>query len=303
MTRVVVSGATGFLGSHLVRWLVAEQYDVVALVRARSNLHRLADVVERIHVLRLDDEPLVTVLERLKPVDVLLHTAAIYGRGHMPWADLVETNILLGVRLAQAAVQIGVAHFINVASALSPEVSPYALSKHQLSEWLQRIAQEARMNVVDVALETMYGEGQDEDQFIPRVILACLRNVERLLLTAGEQQRDFIYIEDVAEAFARLIRHYLQNGVTGERYTRYALGSGCAVRIRDVASLIWQMTHSRTRLDFGAVPYRLHEAMFSQADISAWRALGWQPRHGLEAGLRRTIAWWQRCLQEKHCAG
>ncbi|MCS7054732.1 MAG: NAD(P)-dependent oxidoreductase [Thermoflexales bacterium] len=304
MTRVVISGASGFLGSHLARRLAAAGYDVVALVRANSNLRRLADLTGRIHIACLDQETLNGLLRKLTPIAAVIHAAVNYGRADTKLSELVETNVLFGLRLAEAAQSVGATCFINVGSALPPKVSPYALSKHQLSAWLQRLDQAVGMRIADVALENMYGEDENENQFVPRVILACLRNVERLPLTAGDQQRDFIYIEDVVEAFALLLRYCLQAEARMNGYARYPLGSGNAVRIRDVASMIQQITGASTQLDFGAVPYRPHEAMFSQADLSAWKRLGWLPRHTLESGLRRAVAWWQNHLQEtKRCAG
>ncbi len=304
MRRVVVSGASGFLGSHLVRQLVGENYNVVALVRSNSNLRRLAGLMEQIHIICLDQESLDELLQRLKPIAAIIHTAVDYGRGKVALSSLVETNVLLGVRLAEAAQRAGVECFIHAGSALPPQVSSYALSKSHLSDWLRQLAQQTRMRIVDVALENMYGEDEDENQFIPRVIIGCLRHLERLPLTAGEQQRDWIYIEDVKSAFALLLRQSLQNPKWEHGYTRYPLGSGRAVRIRDVACMIQRITGASTKLDFGAVPYRPHEAMFSQADLSAMQTLGWSPHYTLEEGLRRTIAWWQTHLQgEQSCAG
>lgn len=305
MTRVAISGASGFLGSHLARRLVVAGYNVVALVRADSSLRRIADLTDRIQIAPLDhDETLDALFHRLAPVAAVIHTAVNYGRAGTPLSELVETNVLLGVRLAEAAQRAGAECFINTGSALPPEVSSYALSKCQLSEWLQRLAQTTGMRIVDVALENMYGEDEDENQFVPRVIIACLRNIERLPLTAGEQKRDFIYIEDIKEAFALLLRQCLQDSGRESGYARYPLGSGTAMRIRDVACMIQRITGASTRLDFGAVPYRPHEAMFSQADLSIWQALGWSPRYSLEEGLRRATTWWQTRLQEEHsCAG
>jgi nucleoside-diphosphate-sugar epimerase len=68
--------------------------------------------------------------------------------------------------------------------------------------------------------------------------------------------------------------------------------------------MIHALSGSRTRLDFGAIPHRPHEVMFSQADLTAMRRLNWSPQYDLQTGLSRTIAWWRVHKEERlQCAG
>jgi nucleoside-diphosphate-sugar epimerase len=212
---------------------------------------------------------------------------------------------VFGLQVAEAAIHAEGHCFINVGTALPPEVSPYALSKHQFSEWLQALASQGQMRFADVALETVYGEDDDPDKFITRAVIACLSSAERLPLTPGEQKRDFIYVDDAVEAITTLVKHHASlNLNVAVPYQRYSVGSGTAVTIRKVTQLIRQLTGSHIRLDFGAVSYRPHEVMFSQADLTKMQALGWFPRYSLEAGLKRTIAWWQARMKEQvPCVG
>jgi nucleoside-diphosphate-sugar epimerase len=162
------------------------------------------------------------------------------------------------------------------------------------------------MRFADVALESIYGEDDDPDKFITRAIIACLNNAESLPLTPGEQKRDFIYVEDAVEALVTLVKHYTSlHSDTTVPYQRYSVGSGMAITIREVMQLIRQLSGSHTQLAFGAVTYRPHEVMFSQADLTKMRALGWSPRFSLEDGLKRTVEWWRIRLAEgvTQCVG
>lgn len=306
MSTIVISGASGFLGSHLTRHFVKAGRRVVALVRSQSSLHRLTDLLNEVQLQFVDAGDLENALAAQAPIEAVIHTATDYGRKGAPFSRLVETNVVWSLRLAEAAVKAQAGCFLNAGTALPPEVSPYALSKHHFSQWLKWLANGSETCFVDVALETMYGEDDNPAQFITSVIIGCLCNVERLPLTTGEQKRDFIYIQDVVAALARLVEFYSREEAKQctHRYATYSVGSGVAVPIRQVACMIHALSGSRTRLDFGAIPHRPHEVMFSQADLTAMRRLNWSPQNDLQTGLSRTIAWWRAHKEERlQCAG
>lgn len=293
MQTIVISGATGFLGSHLVRRFAGDGHRVLALVRNHSSRRRLADQSDRIQFGNTDEVPLETLLHGVAPIDAVVHTATDYGRRGSTPSELVATNVLWGLQLAEAASKAQAACFINTGTALAPEVSPYALSKSQFSQWGNWLADNHKLRFIDVRLEHMYGEDDAMTKFATYVIVNCLCNVERLPLTAGEQQRDFVYIDDVVAAFVRLSETFAQRTAetAGGCFLEFDVGSGKTVRICELARLIAAMTATRTILDFGVLPYRPNEVMYSQADLRAINALGWSPQYSLDEGLARTVAW------------
>lgn len=306
MSTIVISGATGFLGSHLARRFVHNGDRIIALVRSQSSLHRLSDLMDGMHYCNIDEEDLRAGLKAFKPIDAVIHTATDYGRPRRDHSSLVATNVFWALRLLEAANDAGARCFINAGSSLPPEVSSYALSKSQFSQWGERLATVLGLPFVDVVLEHMYGENDDIAKFVTFVIVNCLRNVEHLPLTAGDQERDFIYIEDVVSGFVQLTYEFTckPTTISSDGYYRYPMGSGKSVSIRQLAQMIHQETGSQTVLDFGALPYRPHEIMRAQAEISALNRLGWSPRFDLQEGIARTIDWYKNHWREyKACAG
>ena len=289
MSRILLTGGTGFLGAALAAHWCVGGHDVHLLVRSGSSLHRLLPVRHAItlHVMQ-DADDAQRLAEHVGP-DVIVHTACCYGRaGEAPRA-VFAANYALGVALLQSLETAGTpAAFINTGSVLEPNVSLYALSKHQFSAWGAQVAALARhpLTFVDVRLQHMFGPGDDGSKFTTHVLRSCAANVPALALTAGEQQRDFVFIDDVVGAYDRILAAL----PTLARFETIDVGSGEAPSIRTFVETARDVTGSHTRLDFGAVPYRVNEAMRCVADTTRLRALGWQPAFDLRSGLETTVS-------------
>ncbi len=283
--KILLTGATGFLGSHLARSLVRLRHDVFGIKRTSSSFLRICDIEGDMHWFAADSAGDVDPAA-FNGVDIVIHTAAIYGRKGETVAELVNTNILKSLRLVEAAVRHGVRKFINADSALPREISPYSLSKGQFAQWARVLAESRDIDFVNLRLEHIYGPGDEEIKFVCHVINACLKNQVELRLTTGTQKRDFIYVEDVVDAFVVLIGNVqkLEHG-----FIDIPLGSGAATSVRDLVETIHQLTNSSTRLLFGALPDKSSDGAYSCADISILKGLGWAPATDLCEGIRLTI--------------
>lgn len=258
------------------------------LLRPTSSLKRLQGQEAHFNIsCPQTDADLQAFVQVVRP-DAVIHTACAYGRQGESTLQLTDANIRFGIGLLQALHQID--HpvvFINTGTALEATVSPYALSKHQLAQWGQCFATQAgsQLQWINVLLQHMYGPGDDPSKFTTHVIQTCHRNEAVLKLTAGEQRRDFIYIDDVVSAYTTL----LHQAAMLPPALNIEVGSGQAPTIRDFVETAHRLTFSTTTLQFGALPYRANEAMFCQANIDHMRQLGWCPVHDLNAGLEKTI--------------
>lgn len=284
--KILITGGTGFLGSHIVNRFVSQGHQVIVLKRRTSDLKRIQSVLSLVSTYDIEGLDLSRPFKDNGKIDVIIHAGTCYGRNNESASDIFEANMVFPLRLLETAAFFNTATFFNADTVLNRDLNFYALSKSQFTEWGKQFSGAGKIRFVNIRLEHMYGPGDDDSKFTSHVIKSCLANVSELNFTAGEQKRDFIYIDDVAAAYATLLQvvdH--QPGF----FQEYDLGSGKPVSIRSFVETVHQITQSRTRLNFGALPYRENEIMHSFADIESLEVLGWRCRTDLVQGIEAVV--------------
>ena len=283
--RILMTGATGFLGSHLCRTLVQRGHAVLAYRRAASDISRVGAAAAGVTWLDVTD--LEAPFRGRKGLDLVVHCAALYGRRGESVPDLIQANTLLPARLHRLACDADVPLLVHTGTVLDPHLNPYALSKHHAEEWLKMAGGPTR--VVNLKVQHFYGPDDDPTKFITGLITRCLANEPEIQLTDGRQQRDFIHVDDVVGAILMVVEDPLCPPPSVGKFLNVEVGSGEPVKIRELVEQIHHLTGSRTRLVFGALPYRPGEPMLTRADTTLLRSWGWRPIVPLEAGLRSTV--------------
>jgi nucleoside-diphosphate-sugar epimerase len=288
MKKILLTGVTGFLGNALARHWLGAGYEVSALIRSTSRRARVEGLAGNIHLYRYGgDEDVFSAIANVAP-DYIVHTACSYGRAGESLVSIFDANVRFGLLLLEGAKSLNKkVAFLNTGTILDSAVSSYAMSKQSFSAIgaLQAAQGGSGIKFINVALQHMYGPGDDKSKFTTHVISSCLANVERLSLASGVQQRDFVFIDDVVSAYDVM----LSNMVSLADVETIEVGSGEAVPVKSFVETVHSMTASLTKLEFGVVPYRANEAMFFQADINRISSLGWLPTTSLAAGIQKTI--------------
>ncbi|PIT88158.1 MAG: epimerase [Candidatus Magasanikbacteria bacterium CG10_big_fil_rev_8_21_14_0_10_36_32] len=282
---ILLTGATGYLGSNILKLLVKDnQYKVVVLKRTISNIFRIKDCLHKTIVYDIDKIEIEQIFLENK-IDIILHCATDYGRKNVNPLQIIDANLNLPVKLLEMGRTNGVKCFINTDTILDKRINHYSLSKKQFKEWL--LSYKNNLICINVALEHFYGPGDDKTKFVSHVVDGLINQIDKIDFTKGEQKRDFVYIDDVVDAFIKIINHSitLENG-----FYEFQIGSEKVVTIKEFVSIIKNISGNiKTVLDFGALPYRENEVMECVADTAEIKKLGWISKYSLQDGLSKMI--------------
>jgi CDP-paratose synthetase len=287
---IILSGATGFLGSHLLNNLLKNEYEVIILIRSSSNLWRIENLVPLVTTYNIDKCDLDLVFKRHK-IDIVIHTACKYARNECSMINVVDSNLMYGLRLLEACRRFKTKLFINTDSLLPRNVDGYSLSKKQFVDWLRFYSE--GMQVINLKLEHMYGPKDDNTKLVGWFLSQLKERVPEIKLTKGEQLRDFIHIDDIVSAFSKV----LESKSISKNFSEFEVCSGKVIPVKNFLLQLkkgYEDMHgiSNTRLLFGAVPYRKNEMMKVDAHNHSLLKLGWMPKIELKEGIKNTLEWY-----------
>ncbi|MGZ6442339.1 MAG: NAD-dependent epimerase/dehydratase family protein [Pseudobdellovibrionaceae bacterium] len=289
--KILMTGATGYLGSNLLKNLILD-YEVVILKRQKSNTIRIHSLLDQLTAVNIEEIRLQDLFKE-QNFSGVIHCATNYGRDENDLDDTIEANLILPLHLLKNAFENKVEFFINTDTILDKRINYYSLSKSQFKDWFLFFSN--KIKSINIELEHFYGKGDDPSKFVSKIIKDLVLNEKKdLELTLGEQKRSFIYIDDVVSAFRTILDH-IQTLSMG--YNSFQVGSKKQISIRDFVLLTKELcNNTETNLKFGALPYRKNEAMAVSLDISKLESLGWSEKSSLQQGLKETIAFERKAL-------
>ncbi|MBN1487482.1 MAG: NAD-dependent epimerase/dehydratase family protein [Anaerolineae bacterium] len=292
---VLITGATGFIGRWLLKYLLAAGVPVAALVHLGDETPQF-DGVDCFKCDIADAAAVQSVFDQVRPA-LIFHLAAVgLADPNLSFDLALRVNVAGTLNILHAAntldhiqrcVLVGSSYEYGARqsdSGLDP-FSAYSASK--VAAWaFARAAHNAwNLPVVWMRPFQVYGPGQHPRAFIPAAITAALQGAD-FRMTPGQQKRDFIYVEDVVTGL--LFAAVAPDDVNGRELD---LGTGDLHTLYDVVSLIWQLTSATGDILAGALSYRPGEVPAIPSNVGRTRRLtGWQSRVDLATGLERTIS-------------
>lgn len=287
-----VTGATGFVGSNLVRRLVADGWDTHIVVRSDSKLELLDDVTNRIIIHRHDGttEDMLDIIGASKP-EMVFHLASLFLAQHT-FSDierLVSSNLLFATQLIEAMTANGVHLLVNTGTSwqhfenqpYSP-VNLYAAMKQAFEAILQYYVEACSLRVITLKLFDTYGPNDPRPKLL-HLLKKIADEGTVLAMSPGEQLIDLVYIDDVIEAFLLAARRLQTKEV--QLHESYAVNSGKPLKLRELVKVYSHVTGKDLPIEWGYRPYRQREVMVPWNRDEA--LLGWSPKIGLEEGIKK----------------
>lgn len=287
--KVILTGATGFLGSQFLANFIREKYKVIIIKRKNTNLELIFKKFGKLEA--WDVEQLEDLFVSHPDINAIVHTATDYGHDESNPTAAFWANEAFPIKLLALAIQHKTATFINIDTFFSSSkvayehLGAYTLSKKHFKDWGRYCANTKKIGFTNFQIFHMYGPGDNYKKFVPSMVLRCLKGAE-IDLTDGIQERDFIYISDVVSALNVILE--VEAG-REPGYRSYDVGTGSPMRIRDFVVKINQLCGNNAKLNFGTFPIRKGEIQSSFADTATLRSLGWMPSVSIEIGIQCVI--------------
>lgn len=299
LMKVLVTGGAGFIGSHVTKLLLDQNHQVTVADNLSKGREETVDPRAAFVKLDLNDQ---SGLESILPgTDAVIHMASFIevGESVKKPVEFTQNNIETTVKLLEAMRKTGVKKIVFSSSAcvygtplkipiteddpLGEQSNPYGLTKVTMEQFCMLYNKLYNFDVIILRYFNPYGEGEmhiPETHAIPNFIKAALKKEPIPLYWKGEQVRDFIYIEDLANA------HILPLNLTGLHV--YNIGTQNGVKVIDVVNKIFDILGYQVEIsDLGGREGDVLSLVASNEKIK--KELGWEPKVGIDGGLKRTI--------------
>ena len=291
--KILLTGITGFLGSHLARALIKDDHEIIALKRRTSDVSIISNIIDKVSLYNVEDF-FSDTFEEGHDVDIVIHAATNYGKNDSTLSDIIDANVLFPLKIMEHACSKNAYAFINTDSFFSKEgnecsyLSEYVSSKKIFYELGALYTQKNNCTFVNMQLEHIFGDGDGNEKFITNILNLMREDATEIKLTPGEQKRDFIYISDVENAYLAVINS--TETIRSKKIKNFEVGRGIAVSVKDFIELAYKIIGSKSKLLFGNLEYRENEIMCSKANINTLLTLGWKSSVSIEEGIKRVVA-------------
>ena len=290
--RAFVTGASGFIGSHLLDTLGREGWQVAAMARPSSASNLLVHPsVARVYTYTGDTFEVAEAVAEFRP-DVVFHLGSLFLAQHETTQinSLISSNILFGTQLLEAMRLAKINTLVNAGTAWQnfkgPGYDPvnlYAATKQAFEDILLYYVETAGIRAMTLRIFDTYGPADTRRKLLA-LIVDALRTGEPLGMSPGQQRLDLTHVDDICSAFLHAAG--LLQSREEPRHEVYAVGSEERHTLREVVAIFEEVAKKPLSISFGARAYRDREVM------EPWQGTplpGWHAKISLREGLRRLL--------------
>jgi len=304
--KILITGGTGFIGSHLIPRLLKSDHKIILLKRSSSDTWRIKDFINKIIIYNIDKLRRFDEIFTENRIGLIIHLSGMYVKYHennKQIKQMNKVNIIIPSVLLDTAARFGVKGFINTGTFFEykqtnkkmTENSPikpfnyYTATKLAFEQILKYYASQNKIRAVSLKLFSPYGE-KDNKKIIPFIVESFV-NEKTLSLSKGEQKLSFTYVKDIVSGYIKTIKF-----ITSSQYKQYEnfnIGANKAYTIKQIIGFIRKITGKKNHIKLGTLPYHEKEMMFGICDNGkAEKLLKWSPKTDIITGLTRTYQYY-----------
>lgn len=311
MSNILITGASGFIGSNLARKLVKSKNQISVIYRKQSNLWRIKDIISNLDVHMVDLDNFNTLKQKIKKIkpDIVYHFAT-YGvyPSQTSIATMIETNITCTINLIHALNDYGTLDkFVNLGSSFEygPQanaikenqcvnpVSPYSITKVSQTQFAKYYATKYTFSIVTLRLFHPYGMYEQPGRLISDIMSATIQN-KILRLSSPYPRRDFIFIGDVIDALLKVTKTPKINGEI------FNIGGGREYSVGEIVNLVQKITHKDLKILYDDKNQREFDKLGGRGFTNLEKTkkiLNWKPTHSIKQGLSKTYEWYKKHIE------
>jgi len=305
MKKVLITGATGFVGANITHRMINEGFEVHILTRESSNMWRLEGILDKINDHKVDLTEalkLKEIIEKINP-EYIIHLAIYGGRPNQEdEINILESNLIGTINLVNACENIDYECFINTGSSSeygkkkekmkeTDECEPinmYGVTKASAAMYCNYKALVDNKNIGTLRLFSPFGDFEDRGRLIPDLILGSLID-KKVRLANPNAVRDYIYIEDVCDIYLKILKE--PKKFKGEIFN---IGYGEQHSVKYMAETVKNIISTGVILEYNAINGR-------EADTDIWvssiekikERYNWEPKYNMEEGLKKSLKWFK----------
>jgi len=289
--RILITGADGFIGSHLIPLLIENNHKLCLIGGNKKRLVNLYNNVSKcFSFVDLEQKALIEMLTEFSPeIAINLAGYSTSGDSYEDMELLFDANISFLGKILDALKNLNLKCFIYAGSSTEyyrgdDVFNPaylYSATKTAGRSILNYYSDAYRFKSIFVTIYNVYGEAGPQRKVID-ILCDSLDSEFPVNTTYGEQVLDFIHVSDLARLFIAIIEN---THIIADK-TNFHAGTGKGTLVRNLARLLEKESRKKANINWGGIPYREKDTMYSVADISEQKEmLGWEPMIGLEEGI------------------
>ena len=281
MKKYLIIGASGFIGGNVLN-ILPSNIDIIIVT---TNKKKIEKIIKNKSFLKysIKNYNFISIKNKniIQDKDIIINCTGAYPKKNNN-KELIFLNYKFPKLLYNLSIGKKSKKFININTLLKNQKSKYVKYKHKLSDYFK--SKLSNTNVLDLHVGHLYGDLNNEKEFIYSIIIKILKGEKILKLTKGKQKRDFIHIKDFLKFFILILKKK-----TTKKYTKFEIGSSKSYSIKSVILIIKKIMSSNSTTNFGYFNYKKGEDFSMKSNTKSLVNIKWKPSINLSTGIRSLI--------------